>query len=333
MPSTGNPTRVEPERLPRSLTITAGTLLIGLLILTFWCLTQLPDSVEASSCVQDCVENDAAVAQWEALWTTIKTEGERSLAPGIEDRSLRAAGDTVFMRYRNLWHKVDHSVRQRFQMAALANDPQQKLKLLQPLIETDDPQVRFRALLEIARVQLRLRAFEQVDARARQALAIADIAPRIAADAHFILGYAALEQHDLQRAEEELSKAVAYDPGFWDARQTQLLVLSRQLGRPRQRLADCLNRTRLLIENLGAMPVLAQSRTQFRDIADRFGAQALPANPAFRLLAGLGYLWAGDSGRARAVLSKAKQTHSTLPQQCEALIIARVNELLAQLDR
>lgn len=284
------------------------------------------------SCNQDCAEQETAVAEWEQLWSAIAAEGAQALTPAVSDRTLRAAGDTAFMRYRNLWQTIDKDTRKRFQMTALANNPQQKLDLLQPLTQTDDAQIRFRALLEIARIQLRLRDLDQARAHTQQALAIPNIAPRISADAYFVLGYTALEQSDLDDAEAALAQAVAQDPGFWDARQIQLLVLSQQLGRSRQGAAACLNRTRQLIENLGAMPILAQSHTQFRDIADRFGAQAAVANPSFHLLAGLGYRWSGNAKRSRSELNKAKQARGRLPRQCEELIMARVDELLAQTE-
>ena len=159
-------------------------------------------------------------------------------------------------------------------------------------------------------------------------LAIPELTVQLTADAYFILGYAALEANDLDRAEAALAQAVDRDPGFWDARQAQLLVLNRQLNQPRQSVAACLNRSRLMIENLGALPTLAQDRTQFRDIADRFAAQAAVTNPAFRLLSGLGYLWVGDHDRARKALAEARKAQGQLPRQCETLIAAQAEALL-----
>ncbi len=140
----------------------------------------------------------------------------------------------------------------------------------------------------------------------------------------------ALEKQDLDSAEQAFNKAVGADPGFWDARQAQLLALSRQLAQSRQSPAACLNRTRIMIENLGAMPVLAQNRMQFRDIADRFGARSGGSNPAFHLLAGLGYLWAGDHDKSRSELTAARRSQGKLPSRCEALIIAEIDKLLAR---
>ena len=275
-------------------------------------------------------EQEAALARWEALWSELETRGEAALQPERTDPSLRSAGDTAFMRYRNLWREVAEPARQAFQMAALSNDSQRKIALLQPLTTHADARTRFRALLEIARVHLRLRALDAARSAADQALTVPDLPASIHADAYFVLGYAALEAQDLDGAEAALAQAVAGDPGFWDARQMQLLVLGRQIGRSQQSAAACLNRTRLMIENLGALPALAQDRTQFRDIADRFAVQDAPANPAFALLSGLGYRWAGDRERADAALAGAHTARGLLPPACEARVIAKAEEWLAE---
>lgn len=275
-------------------------------------------------------EQKTALAQWEALWSELETRGETALQPELTDPSLRSAGDTAFMRYRNLWREVADPARQAFQMAALSNDPQQKISLLQPLTVHADPRIRFRALLEIARVHLRFRALDAARTAAREALVIPDLPAPILADAYFVLGVAALEAQDFDGAEAALGRAVVGDPGFWDARQMQLLVLGHQIGQPRQSAATCLNRTRLMIENLGALPALAQDRTQFRDIADRFAVQDAAANPALVLLSGLGYRWAGDRERARAALAGIDSTRGLLPPACAARVIAKAEEWLAE---
>jgi len=291
----------------------------------------LQKTSEATPCTGVCAEQAAAVEAWQGLWQKIAAGGEQALAPESTDRSLRPAGDTVFMRYRGLWRGVDKAIRQTFQLAALANEPEQKLRLLTPLSTIDQPLVRFRALLEIARVRLRLNDLQGAHRAAVQALALQDrIDARAAADAHFILGYIALTEQHWEIAETALTRAIAADPGYWDARQAQLLVLGRLLARRSQSAAACLDRTRRLIEHLGALPALAQSRTQLRDIADRFESLPQRTNAAFYLLAGLGYSWAGDSARARQTLKRADRTRGRLPAACEKLILAQVQQLLAR---
>lgn len=334
MPFTGNAatpdrTASDPDDARRTLCAVVAASLALVLALTLVGLARPPDPDRANAEGATGAQ-EAALAQWTALWADIDRRGEAALRPEHAEPSLRAAGDTVFMRYRNLWRDVDEVTRRAFQMAALANDPGAKIAGLQPLATAGPAPVRSRALVEIARIRLRQRALDDARTSARQALAIPGLEPRFLADAYFVLGHAALEARDLDSAEAALAEAVARDPGFWDARQTQLLVLSRQLGQPRQATAACINRTRLMIENLGALPALAQDRTQFRDIADRFAAQSALANPAFSLLSGLGYLWAGDRDRARAALTETGKARGALPRRCEALLIAKAEELLAR---
>lgn len=333
MPFIGNaiPDRSDPTSYDARRTLFAAVagLLAAVLALTLVGLAHPPDP-DSASAEGATGEQETALAQWEALWADIDRRGEAALQPERSDSSLRSAGDTVFMRYRNLWRDVDETTRRAFQMAALTNDPDAKIARLQPLATAGPAPIRSRALAEIARIRLRQWALDDARANARQALAIPGLEPRFMADAYFILGYAALEARDLDGAETALAEAVARDPGFWDARQTQLLVLSRQLGQPRQATAACINRTRLMIENLSALPTLAQDRTQFRDIADRFAAQSARANPAFSLLSGLGYLWAGDRDKARAALAETGKARGALPRRCEALLVAKAEELLAR---
>ncbi|WP_338114123.1 hypothetical protein [Thiorhodococcus mannitoliphagus] len=311
----------------RPLFAALSLLLAALALVCLWGLIAGAPQGDADG-AGDALARQRALAQWEALWSDLAACGEAALRPELGDTSLRAAGDTVFMRYRNLWGQVDEDARHGLQMAALSSDPQRKLDLLRPLVSTADPLTGFRALLEMARVQLRLGALEPAREAAQRALAVPKVPPRIQADAHFILGVIAWEKQSLDTAETALGRAVAADPGFWDARQLRLLVLARQIGRPRQGVAACLDRTRQMILDLGALPVLAQDRTQFRDIADRFAAQGDLTNPAFALLAGLGYRWAGDTERARITLAGALTTGGRLPAECEQQIIEKADAWL-----
>jgi len=316
------------QRDPQQTLLAVAAILLALLsILAAISLLQSPLAPSSAEAVND-QEQQTAIAQWQALWADIAERGETALQPEQTNPSLRSAGDTVFMRYRNLWRNIDPATRRKFQMAALANDPQQKLAALEPLTTVDTPSIRARALLEIARVHLRQRRLNLAITTAQEALAIPGLEAKVSADAYFILGYAALEMQETDRAEAALAQAVDRDPGFWDARQTQLRVLAQQINQPRQSVAACLNRSRLMIQNLGALPTLAQDRTQLRDIADHFAAQPTVANPAFLLLSGLGYLWVGDQDRAQVALSAASKMHGKLPRSCEALIAAQAEALL-----
>lgn len=302
---------------------------------TRWGLRRFPGAVVVAQGVSDTA-TAAAISRWQGLWERLEPhdvvlpEPERLLT-SITEPTLRPAGDTAFMRYRNLWASVHPTVRHQFRVVAISSDPHQKLALLKAPAQDHEPQVRFRALLEMARVHLRSRAFGEAESTAHTALAIPGIETRITADAYFIIGFAAFERQELQRAEQALAQATSRDPGFWDARWAHLAVLSRQLDQPHQRAADCLDRTHWLIEHLSALPLLAQDRTQFRDIADTFARSAVRSNPAFALVTGLGYLWSGDRVRARTALEAARHARGILPRQCEALIVERSAALLARL--
>ncbi len=271
----------------------------------------------------------AALASWESMWLAISQQGVDALAPEVAEPGLQPAGDTVFMRYRNLWSETDPEAQRRFQLVALANDPQRKLELLAPLLTARNAMIRYRALLEGARLYLRQRALEEAVAAARAALAVEGIDPREQADAHFILGFTAMETGDLVGADEALVAALTRDPGFWDARQAELLVLTRLLSLRGQGTAVCLDRARRVIEGLGALPALSQNRTQLRDMADRLDAVG-ESNPALKLAAGLASLWSGDGNQARVWLKEALVMPSRLPSPCTDLIRAKAAEQLAE---
>ena len=203
-----------------------------------------------------------------------------------------------------------------------------KLALIEPLTQAEEPLIRFRAHLERARLQRRLQDFESARIAARAALAVPELPERLRSDAWFILADSAWEQDRLDEAETALNAAIADDPGFWDARRLRLEVLARRLAEPRQRGAVCLDRTRRMIEDLGALPALAEDQTQFRDLADRFARQGTPSHVALALIAGLGYRWSGDTERARVTLANAERLRGRLPDGCERLILKRISGLL-----
>lgn len=307
----------------RALLVIALLGLLGLADVLLWAARHAPEPVEASGTGEaSAAEQAAAQARWEALWQTLAEQGVTALAPGVADASLQPAGDTAFMRYRQNWREVDAALQRRLQLVALANDPARKLELLAPLLTADVARLRYRALLEQARIHLRSRDLPAARLAAQAALAVSDIPPLWQADAYFMLGFTALEAQDLEQAATALAAAVARDPGFWDARQTDLLVLTRLLEQPNQSSAACLDRTRRVIEHLGALPALAQNRAQFRDIADRLG-EIGGRNPALKLAAGLGRLWAGDTVQAAEWLHEAATIPGALPAACADLIRAR----------
>ncbi len=271
---------------------------------------------------------DQALAAWEALWSRIDSQGSAALRPAQIEPGQRPAGDTVFMRYPNLWTEIDPQARTAFQLAAASSDPERKLALLAPLTHHPEPRIRLRVYLEQGRIARRREDCLAAAGSARRALAIDGIPERLKADAWLILADCAWRQGHWDESEAALDQAIAADPGFWDARRLRLELLARRLEEGSSPTAVCLDRTRRLIEDLGALPALAEDRTQFRDLADRLARAGTTRTSALALVMGLGYLWAGDQGRAQATLALAEQLQGHLPTRCESEIRARIAYLL-----
>lgn len=288
------------------------------------------DSVcpDNSQCQDECDKNPETC--WKQLWVRLEEEGLKALDPTSQvDKSLRAAGDTCGMRYRDFFKELTEAQRYRFKVAAFSNTPQTKLALLQTLTEDGHDLVRFRAYLEIARIHIR----QQHWPIALQALAKAEglaVPSACQSDRNFLRGYVAFQQGRLDQAEQHLREATALDPGFWNARQLLLSILSRQLQGASQDNRQCLNRTRLLVENLGALPQLAQDSKQFRVIAEQVSAISAKTNSAISLIRGLGYLWGGDTQQAITVFQAGIADTGQLPQHCESLVQQRLSIELAK---
>ena len=288
-----------------------------------WGIAQAPPAADSGE-LGGSVAAQQALAAWEALWSDLDAHGGAALNLVPPNTARRAAGDTVFMRYPNLWGQIDDAERLAFQLAAISSDPAQKRAWLEPVTHSPTPLIRFRAQLERARLQRRQRDLAAASATARAALAVPEVPEQIRADAWFLLADSAWEQGQRDAAETALNAAIAADPGFWEARRVRLDVLARRLTEPRQHAAACLDRTRRMIEDLGALPALAEDQTQFRDLADRFAQSAGSSSLALTLITALGYHWSGDVERARRTLEQAAPKRGALPIGCEQLIVERI---------
>lgn len=313
----------------RGLAAISAGLLLGLLVLHE--TSNMRGTSASAVAVSHNTQLQAALTQWQALWSRLDSEGSRALEPDISDPSLRAAGDTAFMRYRNLWDQVPANEQRQFQLAALANSPERKARLLEPLSDSHEPLIRFRASLELARMALRQDDPVSAAQFAQAALRVPELPAPARADAAFLLGFVAAQAGQLEQAETYLRRAIQDDPGFWDARQLQLRVLGELLAQPNNTDARCLERARELIEHLGALPALAQDRGQFRDIADHFARQSKVSSPALDLMTGMGYLWAGDAIQARARLSQAAQGRGHEQVLCQKRIAEQARAWVARL--
>lgn len=269
-----------------------------------------------------------AVADWRTLWTAVDENGEAALEPDIQSEGLRAAGDTLWMRYPGLARDVDPAARHRFQLIALSNDARRKQELLISLKDHHDPRVRQRAWLESARVALR--ADQPGEAALALERALAEAVPEgWQADTWLMMAVVALADEDRPTALAALDTAIALDPGFWDARQLRLRVSSEALTTRGLAAADCLNLSQRLLEDLGALPTLAESHEQFRVLADRFATLEGRGHPVFALLAGLAYHWVGDNAAARETL-RLEGDHG-LPPDCAAELLSSGRQLRARL--
>lgn len=303
--------------------IWAGGFLLLLLLLSLGLTPRSSETPQASALA-------AAQQSWRQLMATVMAEGEQALHPGEAGAELRAAGDTLGMRYPGLWQSLEQPLRHQFQLVALSNDPDTKRQLLAPLQSHEDPQVRHRAWLEVARLGLRQADYAAVAMALDQALQ-QPVPERWQADTHLMRALLHLEARQRDAAGRELDQAVTLDGGYWDARQLRLRVYSEALSVPGQTASECLRRSQRLLEDLGALPALADSHDQFRLLADRFAALGEQGHLAFGLLAGLAYQWVGDVSAARRMLDAALSTRTRLPAACVAELSQSARQVLAAL--
>ena len=271
---------------------------------------------------EDASEMQAELAAWEQLWTELAAEGVDALAPEVRIAGARYAGDTCGMRYRRLYRGVDSGARERLVIAAFANDPGAKRRLLQPLLEAPDAQIRARAAVELARVALRQGDPDEAEAALRRSRE-PDLPAVCEADRHYLAGRIAVQRGDAAAALGAFAAASALDPGYWNAYRDRLPVLVDALHEPDQGAAACLRHARNLIEVLGLLPQLADDTRQFARLAlslERLGARS----SATLLASGMTWRWAGQAAYGRSVLLRAQAAPALLPAACEREVRARI---------
>ena len=302
---------------------------LGGLALFFGLITvHRPDTV----CVHDAaasaagMENLAAVqaelAAWEELWDELETEGVDALAPQVRVAGARYAGDTCGMRYRRLYRGIDGETRERLVIAAFANDPEAKRKLLQPLLNAPDDQIRARAATELTRIALRKGDTAAAESALGQGQGL-DLPAACEADRHYLEGRIAVHRGQATMALKAFEAANALDPGYWNAYRDRLPILVRALHGPGLDVSTCLRHARTLIEVLGLLPQLADDTRQFAKLAlslERLGARS----SATLLASGLTWRWAGQGAYGRAVLMRGLQAPELLPAPCEREMRARI---------
>lgn len=270
----------------------------------------------------DPAEVRVELKAWERMWGDIERNGVDAL--DLDDRvpGARYAGDTCGMRYRRLYRRVERETRERLVIAAFANDPETKKRILSALLDSTDPGIRGRTAIELARVSLR-----QGDAAEAEAALHASeglkLPPACEADRHYLQGRLALIRRKPGAALDAFALANAHDPGYWNAWREQVPLLVRSLHDPDQGAAACLRHARRLIEVLGLLPQLANDTRQFAKLAlslERLGARS----SATLLASGLTWRWAGQEAHGRSVLARALQAPEVLPRVCEGEMRARI---------
>ena len=274
-----------------------------------------------------------AKQEWQEFWTEIEaaqtiepTQKQAAKQRKIDSKAI-PAGDTAFMRYPRLIKKIAPATQRIFVATALSNSPEQRRRLLANLRKESHPVVRYRALIELARTAMRSGDVQEAVQTARTALGIEVMDPRIRADAHFILGAAYLSQGETKAAENELSKAVADDPAFWNAHWMRLMALQYRLDNAAQRMntPSCLRATMTMLETLRALPDLARDNTQFRDIAAALRNSRSAGGLVKQLLVGLGFYWSGAPRTAfDAFDAVSAKSGRGMPRACRQLIMEKV---------
>ena len=257
----------------------------------------------------------AELDSWERMWAEIEADGVKALDRRETVAGAFHAGDTCGMRYRGLYTGVDPGARDRLALAAFANDPEVKTRILESLPEPADARLRARVAAELARVALR-RGDLAAAAAALDRTAGEDLPAPCEADAHYLRGRIALGRGDSPAALEAFAAAAARDPGFWNAHRDRIPLLVAALREPGQAPAACLRHARQLIEAVGQLPQLADDTRQFAALAlslERLGARS----SATRLATGLTWRWAGRTERGRGILAGISDAPDTLPAVCE----------------
>ena len=264
--------------------------------------------------------------QWQALWQAVAEEGVEALDPKVTTAGAMFAGDTCGMRYRRLYKAVPADAQARLIVAAFANDPASKERLLAPLADASDPAMRARVRVEIARVALR--SGRPVDAQAAlEGLDRLMIPPACRADVHFLRGRAAIQRGAPHNAVVEFEAATEIDRGFWNAYRDQVPLLVGLLHDSRQSSATCLRRARRLVEVLGALPQLARDTRQFAKLGRSLEQMGVRSS-ATLLAAGLVWHWTGQAELSRTTLLAAERSPRVLPRICEGEVRDQIRKQL-----
>ena len=272
---------------------------------------------------EDPAEVQAELEAWETMWDDIEKGGVTALGPDSHVAGARYAGDTCGMRYRRLYRRVNPETREHLVIAAFANNPETKERILHSLRESPDPRIRGRVVTELARVALRQGNADAAEAALHGGTEL-ELPEACEADLHYLRGRIALmRREDAGAALHAFELATERDEGYWNAYRDQLPLLVRFLHEPDQSEADCLRHARRLVKVLGRLPQLAEDTRQFAKLA--LSLERLGAHSSATLLAtGQTWRWAGQEAYGRGILVQAIQAPELLPRICESTMRARI---------
>jgi len=222
-------------------------------------------------------------------------------------------GDTIFMRYPDLFPAMDDAARRRFVAAEIARSPDVAISLLHPLTSEDQPRlVRYRAILEILLRQLRSGRHLAADhlsllQRAR-GLVPEDLTPDPSADLDFVEGVFCLrEGGDPETCIDHLDRALSGDSAFLAARQIRIRIADVLLRRLSSfgRRATCERLLARLFLDLDLIVRGVPSGSARVAIGNNLDGAARSGNVALYFGAAIAFSEAGAQGKARLALADA----------------------------
>lgn len=248
---------------------------------------------------------------------------QERMRPDTMGPTVLPAGDTAGMRYAGLWGRPPDAVRRQFQLAALANDPDLKRRLLEPLSRDRDPNVRLRAQVELAGIAMRL-GDPELALQHATAAPNGVTQPQMLADIRFLeaMAWSALGQDEATLT--LLRTAIDLDPLFWNARLELMGASLRRLADDQLTANDCQRHLASLLETIAVLPTLADNTRYFRQIADYLASGDAPPSAAADYAAALAYAWTNDRARSLAALDRAAGALRELPRGCANVLLERL---------
>ncbi len=252
------------------------------------------------------------------------------LSPDVEP-----SGDTCGTRRHGMYPNVPIRLARRFAVAAFAQDPDLRLRMLAVLREevADRPRLLHRAILEEVRTALRAGRLEFAAQRLVELESLDPLVPPpCRADAEFYRGLVAARRQQTERALVFLRKAVELDPESFLARAALIQILHAQLGGPFPQARDCLTRAADFLDHLRGLYGLATDAPQLLELAETLAARRR-RGATVELALAYAYAWGGATGEALSRAERVRDRVHELPPLCGALFAEAADRLESHLQR